>query len=338
MDFVADSAANFGMDLPSRDGHCPRGFSPMQIVVLSVLKACLAVITYWQIAQLVNARFGLQTTKGAVRGILERLFRRGFIVRERSANGRMHGNRYAFSADPCPHIPADVPRMEFGADSGVQSAAQSGENALRSVLRKDKIDKDLSISSEEAESMETARKLDALTEDDIAFHWPELAREGFGTHQIRQIFDRLAQVNIEPERISQGLIHAEWELTAGKMRDKSGNPVSSLVKWVFKILATQGYYPRPDGYVSPQEQAELDAAEEAKRLTIARKTRFETDCDAWIAGLSQEQRRTILAEQQSQFLMPEHIVFSRYYREKIRPVLEGGEAQNSTVKAAGHVD
>jgi hypothetical protein len=337
MDFVADSAVNSGTDLPSRDGHCPRGYSPMQIVVLSVVKTYRTVITYWQIAQLVNGRFGLQTTEGAVRGILERLFRRGFIVRERSANGRVHGNRYAFSADPCPHIPSDVPRMEFDADSDEQSVAQSGENAFRSVLRKDKIDRDLSISSEEAKSMETARKLDTLTEDDIAFHWPELAGQGFGTHQIRQIVDRLAQVNIGPERISQGLIHAEWELTAGKMRDKSGNPVSSPVKWVFKILATQGYYPRPQGYVSPQEQAELDAAEEAKRITAARKARFEADCDAWISGLSQEQRRTILAEQQSQFSMPENVIFSRYYREKVRPVLEEGGTQNSTAKADGHV-
>jgi hypothetical protein len=82
-------------------------------------------------------------------------------------------------------------------------------------------------------------------------------------------------VNTGPERITQGLTHAEWEFTAGKMRDKSGKPVTSPVNWVFAILAKQGYYPRPQGYISPQEQVELDAVEEAKRLTIARKARLE---------------------------------------------------------------
>jgi hypothetical protein len=36
--------------------------------------------------------------------------------------------------------------------------------------------------------------------------------------------------------------------------------------------------------------------------------------------------------------MPEHVIFSRYYRENIQPVLEDGGAQNSTAKADGHVD
>ena len=67
----------------------------------------------------------------------------------------------------------------------------------------------------------------------------------------------------------QGLTHAEWELEHGAMRDKSGAPVASPVDWIFTSLSKNGYYRRPAGYVSPQEQAELDAAEEAKRITGA---------------------------------------------------------------------
>jgi hypothetical protein len=341
MDSGMDSAARTGMDSGAdslcRKWRCRQGFSPLQIAILSLLKASPSVIAYWLIAQQVMSAWGLQTTEGAVRGAMERMFRRGFLGRNRTASGRMQGNRYTFLADPCPHIRPCSPGMESGMDSETESAAQSGRNAALSSLRK--IDREnLSIFSEGTESQKTARSLESLTEDDIAFHWPHLAKAGFGTCQIRQIAERLAQVNISVEKVMQGLTYAEWELETGNMRDKEGKAIELPVNWVFAILAKQGYYPRPQGYVSPQEQAELDAAEEAKRITIARKARVEADCGAWIAGLSQEQRRTILAEQQSQFSIPEHIVFSRYYREKIRPVLEGGEAQNSTAKAAGHVD
>jgi hypothetical protein len=226
--------------------------------------------------------------------------------------------------------------MESGMDSETESAAQSGRKAALSSLNK--IDgENLSIFSGETESQKTARGLEILTEGDIAFHWPELSRQGFGTHQIRQILHELSRKNIGPERVMQGLIHAEWELASGRMRDKEGKPIELPVNWVFAILARQGYYPRPQGYVSPQEQAELDAAEEAKRITAARKARLEADCDAWIAGLSQEQRRMILAEQQNRFPMPENVVFSRYYREKISPILERGGEQNSTTKADKYV-
>ncbi len=56
----------------------------------------------------------------------------------------------------------------------------------------------------------------------------------------------------------QGLTFAEWELDRQCMKDAKGNAVAAPLNWVFSILATQGYYPRPSGYVSPVEQAERD--------------------------------------------------------------------------------
>jgi hypothetical protein len=163
-------------ELPSRRGRCPRGFSVLQIVVLSVLKAHHQVIAYWQIAQLILSDYGLQTTEGAVRGALERMFRRGFIIRRRAANGQMQGNRYAFSTDPCPHIRPYAPSVESGAESDMETTAQFGENATPSIL-KEKIDrKNLSISSGEKANQKAISRLDALIESDIAFHWPLLVK------------------------------------------------------------------------------------------------------------------------------------------------------------------
>ena len=83
-------------------------------------------------------------------------------------------------------------------------------------------------------------------------------------------------------RIIQGLTYAEWELAAGKMYDASGKPVSKPVPWVFTILGRQGYYNRPEGYISPEEQAEKDAAQEAHALKpLARRVKR----PKWMPGL-----------------------------------------------------
>jgi hypothetical protein len=298
----------------------------LQIAVLGVLRAHQQVIAYWQIAQLIVSGYGLKTTEGAVRGTLERLFRRGFIVRRRAANGQMQGNRYAFSADPCPHIRAYAPGMESVVNLNVESAAQSGENAAPSILKEKTDRKNLSISSGEDESRKAVQQLGILTEDDIAFHWPAISRQGFSTDQIRQILQRLSSVNIGAERIIQGLTHAEWELSNDKMRDKSNTPIANPVSWVFKILATQGYYPRPEGYISPQEQAEQDAAEEAKRMQAASETRQTAVCDAWIAGLSPEERASILEPKNNGVRIPESIALRLHFRTAIWPKMQNGEA------------
>ena len=123
--------------------------------------------------------------------------------------------------------------------------------------------------------------LEALTEEDIAFHWPALVRLGFGSIQIRQIIQRREQVGEGVDTIMQGLTYAEWELSYQCMKDSKGNTIEAPVKWVFRILATQGYYPRPSGYVSPVERAERDWEEVLKREEEARKARIDAEVDTW---------------------------------------------------------
>ena len=320
---VTHSGAYFGMESgtehPLREKCCPLGFSALQIAVLSILKGCQAVIAYWRIAQHVTGAYGLQVTEGAVRGAMERLFRRGFLLRSRAAVGHIKGNRYAFSADPCPHIQPYASRMESGTDSGVESAAQSGENAAPSIPKETDRNDLLSFSS--TASREAVYRLESMTESDIAFHWPELARLGFGTHQVRQILHRLAETGTGPERIIQGLTHAAWELAAGRMCDSTGKPVANPVNWVFIILARQGYYPRPEGYVSPQEQAELDAAKEAERLATAYEARQTAEADAWMTRLAPDERSAILGTQNSVVRMPEEVFLRRHFRAEVWPTL-----------------
>ena len=124
----ADAAAQPSTETPAktalRKARCPLGFSEMQIAILSLLKAQPPLMAYWQIAEAVTRLYGIGATEGAVRGALERLSKRGFLVRSRAATGRAQGNRYAFSADPCPHI-SPPSFAEPSAEPGVETPTKA---------------------------------------------------------------------------------------------------------------------------------------------------------------------------------------------------------------------
>ena len=78
----------------------------------------------------------------------------------------------------------------------------------------------------------------------------------------------------------QGLTHAEWELGRQSMKDAKGVAIGDPRSWVFHILASQGYYPRPPGHVSPTEQAERDRELTLKREQEAHEARMEAEADS----------------------------------------------------------
>lgn len=181
--------------------------------------------------------------------------------------------------------------------------------------------KNLSVFSGEKDSGNVILQLESLTEEDVSFHWPNLAKAGFGTCQIRQILTRLFQVGIGAENLAQGLTYAEWELEHGTMRDKNGEPVTHPLNWVFSSLARTGYYRRPQGYISPLEQAEIDAAEEEERLKKARDARKNSAFEAWRAGLSPQEKNAIVAPENRAFPMPEDTALRQHFLHEIWPVL-----------------
>lgn len=301
-----------------RKTRCPLGFSEMQIAILSLLKAQPALIAYWQIAEAIARVYGIGATEGAVRGALERLGRRGFLIRSRVAAGRAQGNRYAFSADPCPHITPPC-FTESGMEASTEPDAASGIKPVPSLLEEKRDRRDLSVFSGTRDAPTASHRLESLSEEDVAFHWPNLAKAGFGTCQIRQILARLFQVGMGAENLAQGLTYAEWELEHGTMRDKNGEPVSHPLNWVFSSLARTGYYRRPQGYISPLEQAEIDAAEEEERLKKARDVRKKSAFEAWCAGLSPQEKNAIVAPENRAFPMPEDTALRQHFSHKVWP-------------------
>jgi hypothetical protein len=314
---------------PTRKGRCLQGFSDLQINILCIIKGYRDILAYWQVADIVTQCFGMPASEGSVRGAMARLSHRELVVRERGCKGRRQGNLYAINHEPCPLIPAWKECMQSAIQSAMQSEVQPDvQSVINGPLSslKDKIDrKNLSISYEK-----TAKQcnLQLLDEEALAFHWPELAKQGFEMEQIGQIIRRLEQIDVKTDKVISGLHHAEWSLENGSMKDAKGEPVGNPVNWVFSILARQGYYPRPPGYVSPEEKMEQDAAIEAERLQKARQARFLSEYALWLAGLSSEERESIAPEKDTSSLSPEvrlipvQVRLELHFKEHVWPGLQ----------------
>ena len=86
-----------------------------------------------------------------------------------------------------------------------------------------------------------------------------------------------------------------------------------------------GYYRKPEGYVSPQEQAELDAAEEAKRIVAAREARQKAELDAWVSELSLEERATIISASGGNYPMPADTALRLHFKAQVWPKIMAKE-------------
>lgn len=303
--------------------RCLQGFSCLQINIISIIKGNPDVLAYWQVAKLVEQYYLMATTKGAVRGALERLFPRNFIIRNRASKGRLKGNRYALATDPCEHIKA------YNCVEGNMDLSEySGSDTVLSTLKEEIDRKNLSIFSKTPEQL-----LEELTEMDILSHWPCLAKTGFGTHQIRQIVLALSKVAISAQNVLQGLHYAEWELDNNQMTDKSGQLVSDPCSYIFSSLVRSGCYRKPVGFIDPEEVAEREAIEKTRRQRQLSEERAKEEMQAkfaegfeqWLkTKTSTDIQKILTATKIGSLSMPEDVALRNYYREFV--VGKGPEA------------
>ncbi len=278
--------------------RCMQGFSERQIDILGVLKDHSGtVLSYRHIAELVTKHYGLETTEGQVRGALYRLRTRKILTQQRGQKGRCKGNYFMFLGDPCEHIrPCSVKALAIGVkhQAHVQESVDLRQNGTLYSL--DQTDRQ-NLSNHGACRVDDhilRGDAESLSEADMALYWPCLAAAGFGTNQLRQVTQRLQKAGITSQNVVQGLHYAEWDLAHGTMRTAKGEAVASPTNWTFSILVRQGYYPRPQDYTSPEEQAERDAQVERARLKELRDLRQKEEFMLWEEGLSQEEREHII--------------------------------------------
>ena len=99
------------------------------------------------------------------------------------------------------------------------------------------------------------------------------------------------------DRLHVSLEHANYEWGRPQqlpLRDAAGNPILKPLDYVFATLARTGYYRRPEGYISPDEQAELDQEAELRALANVRERVEQAKFDAWLTNLADEEREKIL--------------------------------------------
>ncbi|EFL50853.1 hypothetical protein DesfrDRAFT_2429 [Solidesulfovibrio fructosivorans JJ]] len=185
-----------------------------------------------------------------------------FLVHSRCQAFKQHDPTLDLTPDPT-HEPKDVPTM-----APVKAPEPTGDPTIN---KEDRKIENLSISSER-----------------IAMTWPNLHRAGFDREQFEQITASLAELGKPVDKVVGSLDHAEWELAQGAMRDKEGQPVLDPCAWVFRSLARTGYYRRPKGYVSPEEQAARDAEEEARAVAVAWRKAEQAQFETWRDALSPE--------------------------------------------------
>jgi len=199
------------------------------------------------------------------------------------------------------------------------------------------------------EDLSICQKLLDLTSEEIQFYWPSLSALGFGPDQLSAIFASLERIGKSGERVRDGLDHAEWECATGGIRQKPGaDPIRKPLGYIFRALATTGYFRRPEGYVSAEEQALRDAEAEIEALQ-ARRSRIETAraelqaqeeqqrYEAWKAALTEDQKLAIVEKHapagQSAFRIPREAALQLAW--KAKNGIDGDMAKNPLEKKGG---
>lgn len=236
-----------------------------------VTTAQKAVLRYFQINGSHVTTYELiadetRVPRGTVRAVIRKMEFLGMLRKEDWWKGNIRAISFTFTDGEV------ASRQSNRTDRPDTRTGQTNQTDQTSYMKKIDREKNLSISQERVD----------LT-------WPKLAASGFGAHQIEQIQDALAELGKPADRIVQSLDHAEWELERGKMLDKDGRPVTDPCSWVFRSLARTGYYRRPAGYVSAEEQAIRDAEEEARAISQARQEADAAAFEAWRGGLSAQE-------------------------------------------------
>ena len=315
---------------------CRKGLSAAQVNIIGLLLAIGPTVTpYKQLSAELERVYSMIRSPGAVRRSVERLVNRGYLRRKQAKIGTCQGVTFTLIQEMlCPHIRPAGQCLCAPVHPGIHPGVHPDAGFVPSILE-EKIERNiLSISSEK--SQRYGALLESLSEEDVAFHWPELARVGFGTVQIRQIMQRRAQVGETLEHIMQGLTYAEWELSRQCMTSHKGEPVSTPLHWVFKILAAQGYYPRPKAYISPAEQADRDRELTTRQEKEAREALLLAESEAWAANLTPDERQAVLGPGNGErSLIPEPVRLRTYFRQNIWPNREKEPAPPSAGRDQG---
>lgn len=261
-------------------------------VLAFLVRTRVEVIKYEELSQALDIPYG------TVRWAVAKLEKDRFLAKRKFRKGRIQGIAVTLSEAACQDFmrkrmgegerTGSAPKQHTTQQSNYHTTQFTHHHTLKSA------DKDPLLKRDREEDS-VCLKLRSLSEEDLEFHYPNLARTGFGVEQIRQVLERLAKVDKSPARLFESLEHAEFELGQGPLKDKDGEVVGNPCAFVFTALAKTGYYRRPKGFVSAEELAAQEAEEQLAVVLKARERTEAARFEAWKAGLTSAERAAILA-------------------------------------------
>lgn len=233
----------------------------------------------------------LQLTEISVKRYFAEFASLGFFHKETYRRGVCQGLRLYLARPRCQAFKRVDPTLDLQHEPTADPTGGPRIDPTRAVGSRPGTADPTGEPTSEPTPLKEDRKKETLSfsSERIALTWPTLARAGFGREQVEQIAAALAELGKPADKVVDGLDHAEWELAGGAMRDKDGQPVLDPCAWVFRSLARTGYYRRPKGYVSAEEQAVRDAEEEARAVASARQKAEQARFEAWRDALSPDE-------------------------------------------------
>jgi hypothetical protein len=261
-------------------------------VLAYLVRTRVEVIKYEELSQALDIPYG------TVRWAVAKLEKERFLAKRKFRKGRIQGIAVTLSEAACQDFMHK--RMGEGERTGSALKQHTDQQATYHTTQLThqhtlNLADNAPLLKKERKEDSVCLKLRSLSEEDLEFHYPNLARTGFGVEQIRQVLERLAKVDKSPARLFESLEHAEFELGQGPLKDKDGVVVGNPCAFVFTALAKTGYYRRPKGFVAAEELAAQEAEEQLAAVLKARERTAAARFEAWKAGLTPTERAALLA-------------------------------------------
>jgi len=141
--------------------------------------------------------------------------------------------------------------------------------------------------------------LSEITSSEFRTQYPALYDIGFGSDQVRQIVRGRLKHGDPIEDLTESLAHADWELAKnGFLRMANGLPADkSPCGFLYKhLVKVGGYWPAPEGYMSPRKRAHLDKQKQLREELEALKKLERVEYELWVAKLSDGEKAELRLE------------------------------------------
>lgn len=296
---------------------CPVGLTAKQAVVITAYSSRQGCITsHAEMASLLKALWGIETTKVAVREIIDKLRKRKFFsVCEAAYEGVAQGMCIIFSSKCCsflrlphaspltlPHTPALAPTLAEP-HAPTHSPTRDAPQALDASPTASPPHASLLQNEEEAEEEKghfsfegKETELLALTKEFfqkaksefIAGKWPNLLKVGFGYPNFVNAVRKSPDIPLLLDTWRESLDYADfaWR-TPERVKDGKGKQVITASTWIAGCFKRDSGYPRPAGYKTPAEEAQ-----EAARKAEAERQRQQDEARCHAAFLKWKELQT----------------------------------------------